>query len=267
MIDVRTHPPLLVAFPLHVAERKQPIHTERGGESDRGDADRLRDIDSLKKPSCMTSSAVLRDSEETTEHVPLSMTSKTGQDRERFPGAISLDPGGKRSASMQDLLDDMRLSTYSPPNRASFPSSSYTSILESQTQASVTRSTAYGEVFDAGVQDDSPSLWSSPKDAMTPRLPNFAFDFDVRTLNLHLAIRITEILGCAEAMWEWVVENQKTWRQREPGRAVSVGGSTVLAPGSVLSGGTFSFTEDKVIEGIAELTRADFDGLLFNFER
>jgi hypothetical protein len=217
----------------------------------------------------MTSSAVLHDPEENTENVLLSMISQTSQNREPLQDAISLNPGGKRSASMHDLLDDMRLSPHIPPTRASFPSSSYTSILESQTRASVTRSTAYGKGSGTGdLQDDLPSLWNSPKDTMTPR-PNSAVNFDVRTLNLHLAIRITEILGCAEAMWEWVIDIQKKFRQREQhvrSRAASVGGITVLAPGSVLSGGTFSVTEDKVIEGIAELTRADFDGLLSKFE-
>jgi len=35
----------------------------------------------------------------------------------------------------------------------------------------------------------------------------------------------------------------------------------------VSSGAPFSVTEDKITEGIAELTRADFDSLLFKFEQ
>jgi hypothetical protein len=61
------------------------------------------------------------------------------------------------------------------------------------------------------------------------RLPNATVDFDIRTLNMHLAHATASVLACAEAMWDWIVHFQRTTRlrnvplgilqQREPLRA------------------------------------------------
>ncbi|THH27875.1 hypothetical protein EUX98_g6306 [Antrodiella citrinella] len=40
------------------------------------------------------------------------------------------------------------------------------------------------------------------------RLPNPNFNFDVGLLNLHLSLRVEEILGCAEAMWDYIRDYQ-----------------------------------------------------------
>jgi len=93
-----------------------------------------------------------------------------------------------------------------------------------------------------------------------PRLPNPMFRLDLRTLNLHLAIRTIEILSCAEAMWEWVLEFQaaksKT-KEKSQLRGGSADGSS-----STLEGGQ---PVDPIKATIAELTRAEFDGLLTQF--
>ena len=71
------------------------------------------------------------------------------------------------------------------------------------------------------------------------RPPNLAVDVDLRTLNLHLAVRVKEIVACAEAMWEWVCEFQMRGREREMG---------------------------GVYAKIMELKREGFDELLVRFE-
>jgi hypothetical protein len=74
------------------------------------------------------------------------------------------------------------------------------------------------------------------------RLPNPALDVDLRSLNLHLALRVKEIVACAEAMWEWVSEFQ----MRGPRKGKE--------------------KEDGVYAVILELTRARFDELVLRFE-
>ncbi|KIK93374.1 hypothetical protein PAXRUDRAFT_517629 [Paxillus rubicundulus Ve08.2h10] len=83
----------------------------------------------------------------------------------------------------------------------------------------------------------SPSLSSSSR----PQLPNSTLEIDLRTLNLHLTLRVKEILTCAEAMWDWVVDFQARMRgvEREPTEVYSV---------------------------IGGLTRAEFDDMLVRFD-
>jgi hypothetical protein len=74
-------------------------------------------------------------------------------------------------------------------------------------------------------------------------MPNSTLEIDLRTLNLHLTLRVKEILTCAEAMWDWVVDFQLQARmrgvEREPTEMYSV---------------------------ISELTRAEFDDMLVRFD-
>jgi hypothetical protein len=79
-------------------------------------------------------------------------------------------------------------------------------------------------------------------------LPNPTMNFDLRTLNLHLALRTAEVMACAEAMWEWVVEYQKKYKD-ERARA---------AAGAVMG--------DVDLRAIARMSRSDFDGILGKFE-
>lgn len=89
-----------------------------------------------------------------------------------------------------------------------------------------------------------------------PSVPGKALEIDLRSLHMHLATRVSETLGCVEAMWEWVVAEQQRHaveRASGRGRARSVG-------------------EDMEEEGDAQMrvihamTRADFDACLSRFE-
>ncbi|KAI6106342.1 hypothetical protein EDD16DRAFT_1490928, partial [Pisolithus croceorrhizus] len=104
----------------------------------------------------------------------------------------------------------------------------------------------------AGVDDAKRATAISPGKASTPSasgarrsttatMNGLVMDVDLRTLNMHLAIRVKEILGCTEAMWDWVVDYQTKTKEgeREP-RGVYI--------------------------AISELSRAEFDELLAKFE-
>jgi hypothetical protein len=93
-------------------------------------------------------------------------------------------------------------------------------------------------------------------------LPNQRLKFDLQSLNLHLSIRITEILACAEAMWDWVCEFQslqQPHRGQQPHmhrdysmiRNVHSGGKA----------GTHRFRNELI-----GLSRAEFDVLLTRLE-
>jgi len=81
------------------------------------------------------------------------------------------------------------------------------------------------------------SLDASTPTESRPHLPNPALNVDLRSLNLHLALRVKEIVACAQAMWEWVRDLQER-RERHDGEY-----------GRIL-----------------ELTRPQFDELVLRFE-
>lgn len=49
-------------------------------------------------------------------------------------------------------------------------------------------------------------------------LSNKKAEIDIRSLNLHLRVRVLEILGCSEAMWDWVKEFQHREFEKEKKR-------------------------------------------------
>jgi hypothetical protein len=120
-------------------------------------------------------------------------------------------------------LDDTRTSAFSPSPKASFPA-----------------------ISPAGGMMAFPS-----------RLPNPTVHFDLRTLNLHLALRTADTLACAEAMWEWVADYQASQAalERERNR------------GSVDGRGPGRRSQSPMMwRAIKVLTRAEFDELLTKFD-
>jgi len=93
-------------------------------------------------------------------------------------------------------------------------------------------------------------------------LPNQHLRFDLQSLNLHLSTRVTEILACAEAMWEWVCEYQDAQRSARGQQAHLHKDHSQLRnahPGE--RGDTQRFSTD-----LAGMSRAEFDLLLTRFE-
>ncbi len=85
-------------------------------------------------------------------------------------------------------------------------------------------------------------------------LPNQRLKFDLQSLNLHLSMRITEILACSEAMWEWVCEYQDALHTHR-------GQTHKSNPQSRPSTDAGRFTSELV-----GLSRSEFDVLLTQFE-
>jgi len=93
-------------------------------------------------------------------------------------------------------------------------------------------------------------------------LPNQHLRFDLQSLNLHLSARITEILACAEAMWEWVCEYQDAQRAahgQQPHLHKEHSQLRSAHPGE--GGGTHRFSTELV-----GTSRAELDVLLTRFE-
>jgi hypothetical protein len=82
------------------------------------------------------------------------------------------------------------------------------------------------------------------------RLPTTTtLNVDPKTLNLHLALRVKEIIACSESMWEWVEQFQRE------SAATSVPNLKALSNWSL----------DTTRCAILDMTREDFDLLLNNF--
>lgn len=72
---------------------------------------------------------------------------------------------------------------------------------------------------------DSDSEHSSPEALFSPhpkhdQLPITHVTFDLRTLNMHLTLRVQEILACAEEMWGFVVDYQSRYFYAKNGLAL-----------------------------------------------
>ncbi|TFK27645.1 hypothetical protein FA15DRAFT_145734 [Coprinopsis marcescibilis] len=91
------------------------------------------------------------------------------------------------------------------------------------------------------------------------RMPNKTLNIDLRTLNLHLALRAKEILACSETMWEWIRETQHSPRRRGPPR-----GPSFEAP---RASGSFGHSAPPNYRStVLDMSRDDFNQLLLNFE-
>ncbi|TBU23182.1 hypothetical protein BD311DRAFT_819838 [Dichomitus squalens] len=90
-------------------------------------------------------------------------------------------------------------------------------------------------------------------------LPNKTINFDPRTLNLLLTLRVNEVLGCAEPMWDWVVDFQENVaRGGEKAGSSSVSEHIALRPRRR--------RRHPQEDALMSLTRLDFDALLRRFE-
>lgn len=104
------------------------------------------------------------------------------------------------------------------------------------------------------------------------RLPNRHLDMDLKTLNLHLSTRVTEILACTEAMWSWVVEFQtaekaKTAKRRDQER--TIGGQWDVQKERLGTSTAENADEEAGRDLRSEalkLTRSQFDRILSYFE-
>lgn len=172
------------------------------------------------------------------------------------------------------VYDGSRLSAFSPSTRASFRSPSKAlSGSRSHSEASEDNGDVHSGSGIATPRGNSDlSSIKSPKPGLTRdirfRLPNTTMNIDLRSLNLHLSLRTTEIMACSETMWEWVLEHQKQTQQK---RRLQESRSTRVRSRSIESSRPPSLTkqpesdEDRLKAAIAELTREEFNDILRRF--
>ncbi|KAH9889995.1 hypothetical protein C8Q73DRAFT_147103 [Cubamyces lactineus] len=90
-------------------------------------------------------------------------------------------------------------------------------------------------------------------------LPNKTINFDPRSLNLLLALRVQEVLACAEPMWDWVVDFQDSVTRS----------AKTIGPRRTSDHITFASSRRRrhpKQDALMELTREQFDELLKRFE-
>lgn len=92
-------------------------------------------------------------------------------------------------------------------------------------------------------------------------LPNQQLKFDLQSLNLHLSTRVTEILACAEAMWEWICDYQDTERSPRGQQPHIHKDHSQLRNAHTERGGTPRFSAELI-----GMSRAELDVLLTRFE-
>jgi len=101
------------------------------------------------------------------------------------------------------------------------------------------------------------------------RLPITAVKFDTRTLNVHLSIRVQEVLGCAEAMWDFVEAYQERAGVDPPwNKSPSVTSSSAGSDASNMSPvrPAQKTTRNPKWKQLLGLRRSHFDALLARFK-
>ncbi|KAF7422414.1 hypothetical protein PC9H_010570 [Pleurotus ostreatus] len=222
--DVRTHPQLQWAFPPTRAKRGRPLARSVAYDDSDPDDDGL-----VKKPTQiagnppMIATTTQRRRAATVGSQPFS-NSGFHEDPSDPTGRVTVQ-SLVNAESKYISLDETQRSAYSPSSKSKFSSPSRDSRRDPSSAG--TRAAA---------------MFSSMHHS---RLPNKTLNLDLRSLNLHLAIRTSEVLACAEAMWEWVLEYQS--QDKKP---------------QLLSGSPKSVD----VAALTDLAREDFDYLLSRFD-
>ncbi|KAJ3502866.1 hypothetical protein NLJ89_g8695 [Agrocybe chaxingu] len=236
--DVRTHPPLLYTFPPVPVRAEEESGDESHGllhSESESDVDGARDV-IVPRPKRPRSTKSRK-----------SLSSNSTSSHANESGEVSEE---HRWLSMQALLkhkspyitlDESRAYAYSPSNKSA---------------------------FHLQKTNDGKMLLSN----RISRLPNTTLHIDLRTLNLHLALRAKEVIACSEPMWHWVEKTQADAKAAAVSPSSSRGSrfrsdsieSTLVGSGSDADSSTTD--EDTARNAILEMTRDDFDQLLNNFE-
>ncbi|KIM89115.1 hypothetical protein PILCRDRAFT_212537 [Piloderma croceum F 1598] len=302
--DVRTHPPLNITFPpppVHPRVRSSLARPDAFSAPQTGSDDEsgLSDFEGspVRAETAVPRGAIFRrthsteDSQTTIRRKSLTPTTA----KPASPPIISLQ-GLILGVSPYAYLDDARFTAFSPSGKASFMSlqSELPQVRDTLPAATAKPTSASTELQSSSQDPEAPNHDATTKksaslEGLPPtcvpvpssqsaegaaqdlattlanfkiRLPNTTLRLDLRTLNLHLAARTSEILACTEAMWEWVLEFQaeKTkWKQNPRLKSNRVDHSSSKLQASA------GQPEDPIKVAIAELTRAEFDGLLTQF--
>ncbi|KAJ3881759.1 hypothetical protein F5051DRAFT_321253 [Lentinula edodes] len=159
------------------------------------------------------------------------------------------------------IYDGSRLSALSPSTRASILSSSIKQPTSSSLAPEIDPPRGTHDMF-------SPRPHNPDHDVRF-RLPNTTMNIDLRSLNLHLALRVTEILACSETMWEWVLDYQEQARNKKiiqekktRARSRSIG---PVRPPSRDQPSEPESSEARLKTALTELTRETYEDMLRRF--
>ncbi|GLB38376.1 hypothetical protein LshimejAT787_0502410 [Lyophyllum shimeji] len=228
--DVRTHPPLQYRFPAVSRKVARPSRDVAKNGANYDSEDPASDSDDAR--DAILPSPVPRSAKRKSRRV-------SSQDFEEPVVPISDDNryiglrGIIKHSSPYITLDESRSSALSPSVKTGFPS------------------------------------LTSAKSKRGPTLPNTTMHLDLKTLNLHLALRVAEILACSESMWEWVQQYQAEAAAQKAARVRPFRSGTEtneMAPRKSIASASSRDSSDSMRNSILDLTRDDFDGLLSKFE-
>ncbi|KAJ7134713.1 hypothetical protein C8R44DRAFT_849205 [Mycena epipterygia] len=254
--DVRTHPPLQFTFPPPVA--KAPLEELTTDDDTDSDDAKNAIIPSPRRRQSIQSgmSSSLSGTAPGTPRSPTFGGDEPSADEHRWVNMSGLLKRESRYIS----LDDARMSAFSPATRSSFPA---LSPVRGLSGLPAVEPPASGSLLKTGgdAAGGKPQINKN-------RLPNATLNIDVRSLNMHLALRTAEILACSESMWEWVVSYQTSFHaERAAGRPRAGSLASELSPrASRLTALPSNPEMDAFKTAVLDLSREDFDGLLVKFE-
>ncbi|TFK52605.1 hypothetical protein OE88DRAFT_1734576 [Heliocybe sulcata] len=260
--DVRTHPPIIVTFPPPVGslEKDGPVRSRAYEDDDDdypsassdsdADSDVLDSIDrkaleaiwgGRRRPRSRKSSNATRVS----TYLSTEEIVRRTQPYVNLDSARRIAPSPSTRASILVSDDPEHPSLFSGPARRPGHFSEDSTPSDSAIDLSRDLSSRLGIEF----AFDSPitgTPFTPPKNKLRrSTMPNKTFNFDLQSLNLHLAARVAEIDACSEAMWDWLAEYQSSAKD------------ATVRKGQA---------DDATRQSLLSLTRADFDNLVTQFE-
>ncbi|PIL22811.1 hypothetical protein GSI_15506 [Ganoderma sinense ZZ0214-1] len=247
--DVRAPPPIVITFPPPPSsvpdQRSDPSPKKLDGTVD-SDFD-VEGSYHTESPTEIGSLAFPQDSPVLHARDVAGGTPFIALDPARLGG---FSPSAIRRATVPSAYGDNATHTRHAPKTSPPPMSSNSPIMMSKLAARTTSSS---------------SSTGNP-------LPNKTINFDPRSLNLLLMLRVNEVLGCAEPMWDWVVDFQESISQSakaSKGRGRGGGGDGWLGSPTTPEHITLRSPRRRrhpKQDALVNLTRMDFDDLLRRFE-
>lgn len=257
---MRTHPPLQLTFPpLPLIKPREYTPEESDTDEEARDAivpsptrgrSRQKTPDDTPKPNPNPPSGYFDDQD---------------PDQKRFLSIRGLIQGSSPYVS----LDDTRISAFSPSSKMTFTIPKNPAHLNGSPDGEGVK-TPTGEGLPPSQNPGGMAIArAAALSARKNRLPNTTIRLDLRTLNLHLGLRVAEVMGCSESMWEWIQDVQRERREERAAkaqRARSGSGSINVLANARARGMSVSSATSSFRKQIYEMSREEFDGLLFNFE-
>ncbi|TFY52472.1 hypothetical protein EVG20_g10534, partial [Dentipellis fragilis] len=279
--DVRTHAPMMFMFPpprqSRVSRRLATTASEMEADSDMEGSDVDTEPDSHDERDTPRPGRPVLSRAYTAPHGHARMPSWHRASKDTSEGAESTWVNGNqilRQTQSYIMLDASRLPAVSPKAVTS------TTVVNGSTPQSPVgagvrpHSHFVSNGMPASAHRPIASMSSVPSDASSVstdavaaavranRLPNKELHIDLKSLHLHLSTRVTEVVACAETMWEWVVESQERERDRIRERDLE----KTVTPRDLERRSSSLGDADALWHEMYGLTRADFDALLTRFQ-